>query len=200
MGIIYLNSLLNIPDNFFLAWDMWQYFFRHAHLQVCCSHYSVYMCNLYLSIETVIRVVRSAYYYWPTLITWMLGTGRRSVLRVDLVLRNLQIPRLRAQNMDDIREANNTWSLTTFFAWNFKSRTLCRLLRTIKEAGSLRKEHPERREASWWRGKNYVWKYSPLNGHMVKWPLRLSSTPYKRTGGVGILLDLFKTEASNENK
>lgn len=170
-------------------------FFRHAHLQVCCSHYSVYICTFYLSIETVIRVVRSAYYYWPTLITWMLGTGRRrSVLRVDLVLRNLQIPRFRAQSMDDIREANNTWGLATFLACNFKSRALCRLLRTTKGAGalsgSLRKERPARRKAFCSRGKNYVWKYSPF-GHMVKGPLRLSSAPYKRTGGVGILLHLF---------
>lgn len=133
-------------------------FFRHAHLQVCCSHYSVYICNFYLFIEAAIRAVRSAYYYWPTLITWMLGTGlRRSVLRVDLVLRNLQIRRLRAQSMDDIRETNNTWGLATFPAWNFKSHALFRLLRTAKRAGalsgSLYEECPARQKASCWRGE-----------------------------------------------
>jgi hypothetical protein len=50
MGIIYLNSLLNILDNFFLGMGHVTIFFRHAHLQVRCGNYSVYiyMCVSFL--------------------------------------------------------------------------------------------------------------------------------------------------------
>jgi hypothetical protein len=62
----------------------------------------------------------------------MLGTGlRRSVLRVDLVLRNLQIRRIRS--IDDIRERNNTLGLAIFPAWDCKSPALGALTGPLRE-------------------------------------------------------------------
>jgi hypothetical protein len=67
----------------------------------------------------------------------MLGTRlRRSVLSVDLVLRNLQIQRFRVQSMDDIREAKETWQ-NAHCTLRFRRRAKKAAKRILSAAESL---------------------------------------------------------------